>query len=105
MEGTPYCLLSSAVMSSSLTNPSFTRIEAELAPVGLLVGQHFLELLGGDALLFEKQFADPDGHVTRASVSDSVQNITWADEAPAAARDRRRRLPAFDKEAATAPPR
>jgi hypothetical protein len=28
-----------------------------------LIIQGFLELLGGDALLFEKKFADADGHV------------------------------------------
>ena len=32
MEGTPYCLLSSAVMSSSLTKPSFTRLRPSLPP-------------------------------------------------------------------------
>ena len=53
-----------------LDEPELHQVEAELAPVGLLVGQHLLELLGGDALLFEKQFANPDRH---------NQNITWAD--------------------------
>ena len=56
-----------------LDEPELDQIEAELAPVGLLIGQRLLQLLRGDALLFEKQFADADGHVRRASVSDSVQ--------------------------------
>ena len=64
MEGTPYCLLSSAVMFLVLGEPELHQNQAEFAPVGLLVGQHFLELLRRDALLFEKQFADADGHVT-----------------------------------------
>ncbi len=70
MEGTPYCLLSSAVMSSSLTNPSFTRLRPSLPPWAFWYVEHLLELLGGDALLLEKQFANPDRH---------NQNITWAD--------------------------
>src|SRR5262249_53000160 len=62
-----------------LGEPELDQNQAELAPVGLLIGQHFLELLRADALLFEKQFADADGHVTRASVSEIDQNITWAE--------------------------
>ncbi len=33
MEGTPYCLLSSAVMSSSLTKPSLTRLKPSFPPL------------------------------------------------------------------------
>ncbi len=33
MEGTPYCLLRRAVISSSLTNPSLTRLTPSLPPL------------------------------------------------------------------------
>ena len=33
IEGTPYCLLSSAVISSSLTKPSLTRLNPSLPPL------------------------------------------------------------------------
>ena len=32
MEGTPYCLLRSAVISSSFTKPSFTRLKPSFPP-------------------------------------------------------------------------
>jgi hypothetical protein len=37
-------------------------IDAEPPPVGLLVGQGFLELLGRDALLLEKKLPNANGH-------------------------------------------
>ncbi len=33
IEGTPYCLLSSAVISSSFTNPSLTRFKPSFPPL------------------------------------------------------------------------
>ncbi len=33
MDGTPYCLLRSAVISSSFTNPSLTRLNPSLPPL------------------------------------------------------------------------
>jgi hypothetical protein len=43
--------------------PELHEIEAELPPVLTLIVQRFLELLRADALLFEKQFADTNGHI------------------------------------------
>ena len=44
------------------------QVEAELAPVLALIVQRLLELLGRDALLFEKQLADANGHDLRDSL-------------------------------------
>ena len=65
IEGTPYCLLSSAVISSSLTKPSLTRLKPSLPAVGLLIVQRLLQLRRRDALFFEKQLADANGHRLR----------------------------------------
>ena len=62
IEGTPNCLLRSAVISASLTKPSETSVKPELAALLALLGQRLLQLLRGDALLFEKQIAEADGH-------------------------------------------
>ena len=62
IDGTPYCFDSSAVISSSLIKFQLDEIGAELAPVLALVVQRLLQLLRGDALFFEKQFADTNGH-------------------------------------------
>ena len=62
IDGTPYCFDSSAVISSSLTIPELDEIGAELPPVLALIVQRLLELFRRDALLFEKQFANANGH-------------------------------------------
>ena len=62
MEGTPYCLLSSSVISSSLTNPRRDQIEADLPAVRLLVVQRLLQLGRRDALFFEEQLTYANGH-------------------------------------------
>ena len=59
-------------MSSSRTNPSLTRFRPSFPPLRLLVGQRLLKLFRSDALLFQEQFADTDGHW------GNTQNITWA---------------------------
>ena len=43
-------------------------IETELAAVGLLVGQRLLQLSRSDALLFEQQLTNADGHCSRFSL-------------------------------------
>jgi hypothetical protein len=42
--------------------PQLDEIEPQLAPAGLLVIQGLLELLRGDPLLLQEEFAYPDGH-------------------------------------------
>ena len=46
-----------------LDEAELDQVVAELPPVGLLMVQGLLELVRSDALLFEKQFADANGHV------------------------------------------
>src|SRR3712207_7569166 len=41
--------------------PQLDEVVAELAAVGLLIGQRILQLGRGDALLFEQQFANANG--------------------------------------------
>ena len=54
-----------------LDEPHLDEVVTELAPVGLLLCQRLLELLGGDQFLLEKEFAYSDGHRTaRVYVSD-----------------------------------
>ena len=45
-----------------LDEAQLDEVVAELAPVGLLMVQGLLELLGGDPLLLEEEFANADGH-------------------------------------------
>ena len=47
-----------------LDEPHLDEVVAELAPVGLLLGQGLLKLLGGDQFLLEEEFAYADGHET-----------------------------------------
>ena len=49
-------------MSSSVAKPELDDVVAELAPVGLLELERFLELCWGNALLLEKQLANSDSH-------------------------------------------
>ena len=62
IDGTPYCLLSSAVISLVLDEPHLDEVVAELPPVGLLMVQGLLELVGGDAFLLQQELANADGH-------------------------------------------
>jgi hypothetical protein len=45
-----------------LDEPELDEVEPELAAVGLLVVQRLLQLRRRNALLFEQQLANPDGH-------------------------------------------
>ena len=45
-----------------LDEPQLDEVVAELPPIGLLMVQGLLKLLGGDALLLQKEFANADGH-------------------------------------------
>ena len=45
-----------------LDDPQLDEVEAELPPVGLLMVQGLLELLGGDAFLLQQEFANANGH-------------------------------------------
>ena len=45
-----------------LDEPHLDEVVAELAPVGLLMVQGLLKLLGGDALLLEEELANANGH-------------------------------------------
>ena len=47
-----------------LDEPHFDEVVAELAPVGLLLRQRLLKLLGGDQFLLEEELAYSDGHET-----------------------------------------
>ena len=47
-----------------LDEPHLDEVVAELPPAGLLMVQGLLQLLRGDALLLEEEFANTDGHRT-----------------------------------------
>ena len=47
-----------------LDEAQLDEVVAELPPVGLLMVQGLLELLRGDALLLQEEFANADGHRT-----------------------------------------
>ena len=51
-----------------LDEAELDEVEAELAAVGLLVVQRILQLGRSDALLFEQQLANADGHRSRFSL-------------------------------------
>src|SRR5262249_34507417 len=45
-----------------LDEPHLDEVQAEFAPVGLLVVQRLLELIGADAPLLQEEFTDADRH-------------------------------------------
>ena len=59
-----------------LDEAELDQIEAELPPIGLLIVQGLLELLRRDALLFEKKFADANGHVESTIMTLIVNYVT-----------------------------
>ncbi len=65
IDGTPYCLLQQRGDLLVLDEAHLDEVVAELAAIGLLMVQGLLQLVRGDALLFEKQFANADGHERR----------------------------------------
>ena len=70
IEGTPYLLAEQRGDFVVADEPELDQVQAELPPVDLLVHQRLLKLLRCDALLFQEQFADADGHEW------NTQNIT-----------------------------
>ena len=53
-----------------LDEAELDEVEAELAAVGLLIVQRLLQLGRSDALLFEQQLANADGHRSRFSLRE-----------------------------------
>jgi len=47
-----------------LDEPHLDEVVTELSPIGLLLRQRLLKLLGGDQFLLEKEFTNSDGHET-----------------------------------------
>ena len=54
-----------------LDEPHLDEVVAELSPIGLLLRQRLLKLLGGDQFLLEEEFAYSDGHETLEVYRDS----------------------------------
>ena len=58
-----------------LDEPHLDEVVAELSPVGLLLVQGLLQLLGGDQFLLEEEFANADGHETLEFTRTVTNNV------------------------------
>ena len=78
IEGTPYCLLSSAVISSSFTNPILTRLKPSLPPLPFCCVSACCSCSGVISFLLEEEFAYSDGHeaVKYAGLDKLRQELT-----------------------------